>query len=220
MAKRMLSLALLLVGSVSIALAGSPTLQGDYVEVRSNHVLGGGCTYSAEADMDGNQAIIAWRIGNGDLAGLSVVAVILGEGNLQLGTHARETILFVDSKATDAQRDELAEVFARRYTDLFGTVKKVESTNISFIRDGVDHFQVVVPGQAQLVTRTMVTTDHEPSCDRVIWYKPFSNDATASLAETAGHSYSGSDLRATWTIPNKRSAYVGSFSFAPELAAR
>lgn len=220
MAKRMLSLALMLVASVSLALAGSPALQGDYVEVRSNHVLGGGCTYSAEADMDGNQAIIAWRVGNGDLAGLSVVAVILGEGNLQLGTHARETILFVDRKATAAQCDELVQTFTNRYTELFGTVKKVELTPISFRRDGLDHFQVMVPGQAKVVTRAMVQTDHEPSCDRVVWYKPFSNDATASLAQTAEHAYTGSDLPATWTIPNKRSAYVGSFSFAPELAAR
>lgn len=201
--------------AASPALAGSPSISGDYVEVRSNHILGGGCTYSAEAGGDANQAVVAWRISEGALADLSVVAVILGEGNLQLGHHARETVLLIDSRATPAQRQNLKSAFTDQYGDLFGTVKTVKPTDISFRHDGGDAYAVTVDGQVRVATRTMLATDHEPNCDRMVWYDPFTKDASATLVQTAAHAYSGSDLIATWSIPNKRSAYVGTFAFTP-----
>jgi hypothetical protein len=204
----------------TVANAGSPGFSGDYVEVRSNHVLGGGCTYSAEADMDANQAIVAWRMGEGDMAGLSVVAVILGEGNLQLGEHARQTVLFIDSRATVTQKTRLESEFTERYAKLFGTVKKVETTAIAFHRENESVYTVSIPGQVEIATRAMQATDHEPSCDRMVWYAPFTADATATLVQTAQQSYSGSELISTWNIPNKRSAYVGAFSFAQDIASR
>ena len=199
--------------AASPALAGSPTVTGDYVEVRSNHILGGGCTYSAEAGGDANQAVVAWRIRDGALAGLSVVAVILGEGNLQLGHHARETVLLLDDRATPTQRQALKDAFTAQYGDLFGRVKTVKPTDISFRHDGGDGYAVTVDGQVRVATRTMLATDHEPNCDRMVWYDPFTKDASATLVQTSAHAYSGSDLIATWSIPNKRSAYVGTFSF-------
>ena len=220
MFKTCLSLFAAVALTTSMAFAGSPVWSGDYVEVRSNHILGGGCTYSAEAGDDANQAVAAWRISTGELAGLSVVAVILGEGNLQLGQHDRETILYIDQTATTEQQTQLRDSFSTRYTDLFGTVKKVELADISFRHDGDDTYTISVPGQVQVATRTMMHTDHELACDRMIWYTPFTTDATVSLVQTAKHAYSGSDLIATWSIPNKRSAYVGTFTFAQELATR
>ncbi|MCY3554375.1 MAG: DUF1326 domain-containing protein [Gemmatimonadetes bacterium] len=201
--------------AASPALAGSPSIAGDYVEVRSNHILGGGCTYSAEAGGDANQAVVAWHIRDGALADLSVVAVILGKGNLQLGHHARETVLLIDSRATPGQRQELKRAFTARYGELFGTVKTVKPTDISFRHDGGDAYAVTVDGQVRVATRTMLATDHEPNCDRMVWYDPFTKDASAALVQTAAHAYSGSDLIATWSIPNKRSAYVGTFAFTP-----
>jgi hypothetical protein len=215
MLKTGFSLMAAIVLMASPALAGSPTVTGDYVEVRSNHILGGGCTYSAEAGGDANQAVVAWRVRDGALAGLSVVAVILGEGNLQLGHHARETVLMIDSKATPTQRQALKDTFSAQYGDLFGTVKTVKPTDISFRHDGGNGYAVTVDGQVRVSTRTMLATDHEPNCDRMVWYDPFTKDASATLVQTAAHAYSGSDLIATWSIPNKRSAYVGTFAFTP-----
>ncbi len=215
MLKTGFSLMVAIVLAASPALAGSPSVTGDYVEVRSNHILGGGCTYSAEAGGDANQAVVAWRIREGALADLAVVAVIHGEGNLQLGHHARETVLLIDSRATPTQRQALKSTFTARYGDLFGTVKTVKPTEISFRHDGGDAFAVSVDGHVRVSTRTMLATDHEPNCDRMVWYDPFTRDASATLVQTAAHAYSGSDLIATWSIPNKRSAYVGTFAFTP-----
>ena len=157
------------VAAPAFAGSGSPSITGDYVEVRSNHILGGGCTYSAEAGGDANQAVVAWRIRDGVLA------------------------------------------------DLFGTVKTVRSQKIQFLHDGGHVYAVTVAGQVRVATRTMLATDHEPNCDRMVWYDPFTKDASAKLVQTAAHVYSGSDLIATWSIPNKRSAYVGTFAFTPAI---
>ncbi len=209
------SLMAAIVLAASPALAGTATVAGDYVEVRSNHILGGGCTYSAEAGGDANQAVVAWRIREGALADLAVVAVMLGEGNLQIGQHARETVLLIDRRATPVQRQALKRTFTTRYGDLFGTVNTVKPADITFRHDGEDGYVVAVDGQVRLTTRTMLATDHEPNCDRMVWYDPFTKDASATLVQTATHAYSGSDLIANWSIPNKRSAYVGTFSFTP-----
>jgi len=205
------------VAAPAFAGSGSPSITGDYVEVRSNHILGGGCTYSAEAGGDANQAVVAWRIRDGVLADLSVVAVILGGGNLQLGHNTRETVLLIDSQATLDQRKTLTNTFTAQYSDLFGTVKTVRSQKIQFLHDGGHVYAVTVAGQVRVATRTMLATDHEPNCDRMVWYDPFTKDASAKLVQTAAHVYSGSDLIATWSIPNKRSAYVGTFAFTPAI---
>ena len=68
MLKLSFSLVVLLLFYGPASFGGSPSVAGDYVEVRSNHILGGGCTYSSEAGGDANQAVVAWRINEGELA--------------------------------------------------------------------------------------------------------------------------------------------------------
>jgi len=204
----------------SVALARTPVISGDYVEVRSNHIIAGGCTYSAEAVYDGNRAVMSWRITGGELANLSVVAVVLGEGNLQLGDHARKTVLFVDRGATPAQLVMLVDTFVERYGDVFGTIKTVQSAAIDFSHNGGDAFRITIPGEVQVVTRTMVEADHEYSCDPQVWYGAFAGDVPVRLAQTARNAYSGKLLNSNWKTVNKRSAYIGKFSFAEDLAVR
>ena len=215
MLKLSFSLVVLLLFYGPASFGGSPSVAGDYVEVRSNHILGGGCTYSSEAGGDANQAVVAWRINEGELAGLSVVAVILGAGNLQLGYHDREALLFIDNRATPSQHESIKKIFTLRYKALLGAIKKVESAGISFNYEGQQTYHVLVDNQVRVATRSMVESDHEPNCDRMIWYEPFVGDASATLVQTSSHSYNGSDVVVNWCIPNKRSAYVGTFKFTP-----
>lgn len=218
--KACMSLVLLLALSTTAAFAGSPVISGEYVEVRSNHVLAGGCTFSAEAETDANQAILAWRITEGEFANLSVVAVILGQGNLGLGQHERQTALFIDANATPAQRQALTKAFTTRHAALFGAVKSVEPAAISFRHAGEEIYEVIVPNRVHVATGKIGALDHEPSCEKRVWYAPFTADAAATLVKTVMNAYSGDGLGSTWSIPNKRSAFVGTFTFASELAAR
>ena len=210
----------LMLAMASVALARTPIISGDYVEVRTNHIIAGGCTYSAEAVYDGNRAVMSWRITRGELANLSVVAVVLGEGNLQLGDHARETVLFIDGNATPAQQGMLADAFIERYSDVFGTINTVQVAVIDFSHNGGDAFRITIPGEVQVITRTMVEADHEYSCDPQVWYGAFAGDVPVRLAQTARNAYSGKSLNSNWKTVNKRSAYIGKFSFAENLAVR
>lgn len=221
MIKALLSIVLILTLSTTATLAKPlPVISGDYVEVRSNHVLGGGCTYSAEAETDANEAILAWHIKDGTLANLSVVAVILGKGNLGLGQHERETALFIDAQATPAQRQALTAVFTTRYAELFGTIKSIESASISFRHPSEEAYEVVIPNRVHVATREMTALDHEPACEHHVWYSPFTAETSATLAETVMNAYTGTALSSTWSIPNKRSAFIGTFTLASEMAAR
>lgn len=210
----------LMLAIASVALARTPVISGDYVEVRTNHIIAGGCTYSAEAVYDGNRAVMSWRITGGELANLSVVAVVLGEGNLQLGDHARKTVLFIDGNATPAQQEMLADAFIERYSDVFGTINTVQTAAIDFSHTGGDAFRITIPREVQVITRTMVDADHEYSCDPQVWYGAFASDVPVRLAQTVRNAYSGKSLKANWKTVNKRSAYIGKFVFAENLAVR
>ena len=202
------------------AYAGNAVLSGDYVEVRSNHIMAGGCTYSAEAVYDGNRAVMTWRLDGDNLADIAVVAVVLGKGNLQLGNHTRETVLYIDSRATAKQMVNLRDTFSSRYSDVFGEIRAVLVADISFDQTGDDAFKILIPGEVQVVTRTMVEADHEYSCDPQVWYGAFAGDTPVRLVQMARSSYSGADLNSKWKTVNKRSAYIGKFAISNDLASR
>jgi hypothetical protein len=66
---------------VLLAIPGSAAIKGDYIEARSADVYTGPCFANGEVGLVGNEAILAWRIKEGDwrgtsLNGLGVVAVV------------------------------------------------------------------------------------------------------------------------------------------------
>ena len=76
-----------LVLMAAMALPAAAGIRGDYVEVRSADVYTGPCFANGEVGLVGDEAILAWRIDEGDwkgikLDGLSVVAVVSFVGAL------------------------------------------------------------------------------------------------------------------------------------------
>ena len=69
------------------AVPGSAAIKGDYIEARSADVYTGPCFANGEVGLVGNEAILAWRIKEGDwrgtsLNGLGVVAVVKAHATL------------------------------------------------------------------------------------------------------------------------------------------
>ena len=69
------------------AVPGSAAIKGDYIEARSADVYTGPCFANGEVGLVGNEAILAWRINEGDwrgtsLNGLGVVAVVKAHATL------------------------------------------------------------------------------------------------------------------------------------------
>src|SRR5579871_3348251 len=72
-------------------------LTGDYVEARTASVFAGPCHYNGELTTTGRAAEMAWHVRDGawkgvSVAGLSAVAAVVSEANLQEETAERRSI--------------------------------------------------------------------------------------------------------------------------------
>jgi hypothetical protein len=217
MRKTLLS-ALFLAVPMAIAASGPATsITGDYVEARTAEVFAGGCIQGSEGEAAGREAILAWRVGKGQvngvsLDGLSVVAVVAGDQNLsthEIGgakpTRIR-TAIRVDARATAAQRDALVSL-ARTLSPVVRDVVDVKAVPISFRRDA-DGLSVVA-GEASLEVTTKM--DHSPTCGALQWYQPLAKMTQSALGHTTSEAWSGSALGTQWSMGDKRASFYGSF---------
>ena len=99
----------LLAGVGSAALAAGTSVSGDYVETRTCSVYTGACHANGEAVTVGREAMLVWHVNKGTVDGvpvdgLTAVAVVAGEDNLGLTNCKRESVVYVDSKASTEQR--------------------------------------------------------------------------------------------------------------------
>ena len=216
--KRLTVIALLL--SATPAWAGA--VVGQYVEARTAEVFAGGCIMSSEAETIGRQAVMAWRIDAGVhhgqvLDGLRVVAAVSGDRNLGIREIGGESpsfvraVVYVDERATDAQRTALADLALALSRGLITEVVQVTPVAIRF--DDTADSIAVVAGQSQLTVRKSV--EHGPACGAMKWFTPFSVVDTPALGTALAHEFTGRGLDARWSAPNRKSAYFGAFTFEP-----
>ena len=114
MMKKLALSALFLTATMATLSARPATLQGTYVEARTSEVFAGACVINGEAATTGREALLAWKVDSGAsmacaLDGLAVVAAVSGDANLSVHEIGGEvantrTALFVDARATEAQR--------------------------------------------------------------------------------------------------------------------
>src|SRR6476469_10012409 len=123
--------------------AGGVSIKGAYVEARTAEVFAGGCIINGEAATTGREALMAWKVDRGQvngvsLDGLAVVAAIAGETNLGIheiggeSTPARAA-LFLDSRATPAQRKALVTMVRSLAGKLIGSVVQETVAPIQFV---------------------------------------------------------------------------------------
>jgi hypothetical protein len=194
----------------------APTLSGEYIEARTCNVYTGACHANGEMVTAGREAMLIWNIKDGTVDGVSVkglnaVAVVVGTDNLAQEGADRSCVLYVDSRATDAQSKALSSAISKQYGKALGTVLAVKTASIEFKKSGLD-YAVRIPNVAYLKT-TRYACDH---CvmPHSVWYEPFvglksSIVAKASLAEFKG----APELSQTWRRADENSSFVGDFSF-------
>ena len=61
--------------AVSAYAAPQPQIRGQYLETRSADVYVGQCFANSEMNLSGQEAIVAWHIGNGSWDGVSLTSV-------------------------------------------------------------------------------------------------------------------------------------------------
>ena len=210
-------IAALSIGLTATLSARAVTIKGTYVEARTAEVFAGGCIMGSEGEAAGREAILAWRVGKGQvngvtLDGLSVVAVVAGDVNL--GTHELggvsprtiKTAIRVDARATAEQRDALVTL-ARSLSPIVRDVVDVKAVPIAFHRDADG--LAVTAGEASLEVATRV--DHSATCGAIQWFSPLAKTTQSALGHTKLESWSGASLGTQWSMGDKRASFYGAF---------
>src|SRR3954454_1479595 len=132
------------VAAVPLAARGAGnSISGSYVEARTAEVFTGGCIMNGEAGTTGREALLVWKVDRGSfdgvpLNGLAVVAAIAGDQNLgirEIGGAAAATkaAIFVDERATPAQRSALVAMAKQHSNGMVSQVVELSSSPIQFI---------------------------------------------------------------------------------------
>jgi hypothetical protein len=207
-----------LTASVTVMAGGRASVVGQYVEARTAEVFTGGCIMSSEAETIGKQAVLAWKVDRGavngvPVDGLAVVAALSGDRNLGLHeiggdrANVRSTV-FVDERANPAQRLALVAM-VHDLTANIGTIVQVTLAPIRFADAGQD-IRVSAPSVRLDVKKELT---HDPTCGAQQWFHPLAAVEDAAMGVAAENAFSGSNLGAKWSDPNKRSAFFGTFSY-------
>jgi hypothetical protein len=209
---------------VLMAVPAMAAIKGDYLEARSADVYTGPCFANGEVGLVGDEAILAWKIDQGDwngtsLNGLMVVAVVKAHATLGDPYHSpypAESVLIVDQKATARQRLALQEFATSMAGELLSHVVRVEAAPIQLtLATGEQHgaAQLVAGNLASIKTRSLCQGDDKCG-NEIVYYPPLVHLAHAMPAFTVEDSFHGQGLDVVWNHIGKRSAFVGSFSLA------
>jgi hypothetical protein len=195
------------------------SLKGSYVEARTAEVFTGGCIMNGEAATSGREALLAWKIDRGSfdgvqLNGLSVVAAVAGDTNLgvrEIGGDVAHTksAVFVDERASAAQRAALVSMAQQLANGVVSTVVEVTPTPIKFVDEGKS---IRVEAQSLRLTVQKEMT-HDATCGGKQWFYPLSAVDNAAMGTTTENAFSGAALGTKWSDPNKRSSFFGTFSY-------
>ncbi len=199
--------------AASSAFAGS-VLTGDYLETRSNEVYTCACLYSGERYLSGQEAILGWQIHRGEwegkpLAGTKVVAVVVGDRNLDFVETRRKSLLFIDTPVAEAERLAL-NLFGRLYAPVLGEIVGVRRTPIRFEADGRTA-HVEVENLAVTLRKAQLPADAHPGS--YLWYQPFIRLSNPELAVTLRNEFWGTEFDRRWRVTYPHiTGFFGTFS--------
>ena len=195
-------------------------ITGDYVESRSADVYTGQCFANGEVGLTGDEAILAWHIRSGTwdgvkLDGFSVVAAVKANGTLgdpYADPYPAKSVLVVDDRANARERAALVAFARHMGGKLLANVVNVVNAPIDFrVQQGHQGSTLLRAGDFVTVqTRSISENDHLCGNEST-FYPPLTQVSHAMPAVAMTDSYSGKALGTTWTLHDKRSAFVGTF---------
>jgi hypothetical protein len=197
-------------------------IQGQYLETRSADVYVGQCFANGEMNLSGQEAIVAWHIAEGQwdgvsLAGLTVVGAIKAQATLgdPYGKpYPAKSVLLVDRQATPEQRQALINFAQEMGGELLRHVVRVVDTTIDMeVAQGEHSTRARLEAGDIVTVETRAIGDKDHLCgNEDTFYKPLTQTAHAMPAVAMTDEYRGKDLNISWTLHNKRSAFVGTFA--------
>ena len=199
----------------------TPTISGDYLEVRSCDVFTGSCVANSEMNLSGKEGMLVWSVRQGTwkgirLDGLTVIAAVHTEGTLgDVNYEPRQgkAVLILDAKASSEQQDALKD-FAR--TMASKVIHEIVSVKVTSIQTTMGECKsgscakVKAGNLVEISTRCLGDKDHLCGNEEN-YYPPLSPVHHARSGFTEVAAFNGQGLNVTWTLTEKRSAYIGAF---------
>jgi len=202
--------------------ASQPQIKGDYLETRSADVYVGQCFANSEMNLAGDEAIVAWHITQGQwegvsLAGLTIVGAVKAQATLgdPYGKpYPAKSVLLVDKQATPQQRQALINFAQEMGGELLRHVVRVIDTGIDMEVSQEQHSARARLQAGEVVAvETRAIGDKDHLCgNEDTFYPPLTPTTHAMAAVAMTDQYRGNDLDTSWTLHNKRSAFVGTFA--------
>jgi len=220
--RKIFALPFLLALLATVAFATSkPQISGQYVETRSADVYVGQCFANSEMNLTGQEAIVAWHVGEGSwdgvsLNGLTIVGAIKAQATLgdPYGKpYPAKSVLIVDKQATLEQRQALINFAQEMGGELLQHVVKVIDAPIDMeVAQGQHSTRARLQAGDVVTVETRAIGEKDHLCgNEDTFYPPLTQTAHAMPAVAMTDQYLGNDLNETWTLHDKRSAFVGTF---------
>jgi len=189
-------------------------MRGDYVEVRTASVFAGACHYNGEVVTTGRDAMMAWKVTNGqwqgvDLSGVRALAIVSADANLAENNAARTSEIIIDLNASRAQAVAMLNALKEKYAAALGTVAAVRSAPIRFERNGRTY--KVVTNEASMNVEAM-PNDLCCKMPNLVWYTPLVGIENRKVGYTSKALYSGKVVGEPWSRSGENSAFYGTFS--------
>ncbi len=205
------------------AIAGTPTIQGNYIEVRTCDVYTGPCFAMGERGTAGREAILTWDVTKGShdgvaLDGLKVIAVVRANqtltGDDSQNPYTAKSVLIVDERATEAQATALVSFAKEMGGDLLDNVVRVDASPIEVqamecTRESCGF--VRAKGLVEVSTRCLNGGD-KICHNETAFYPPLTPTDSAMAHFAMDLNFHGKGLGTTWSDGDRRSAFLGTFS--------
>lgn len=211
-----LSLALITtLATCASANSAANSLSGDYVEARTASVFAGACHYNGELVTAGKEAEMAWSIKEGtwngvSLKGMTVLAAVSSTANLKDTKAKRESVIYIDSKATKEQETALVDALKSRYSATLGKVIGVKRSNLSFKRE-----KEVFHVEAKGVTKMRIKAMPNAECCKMpnnVWYEPLVRIQNRKVGFTEASGVQEKSLQMNWQRELDNTAFYGTFT--------
>lgn len=206
-----------------VSSASAQQIYGEYIESRNADIYTGHCFAMSEVNLMGDQAIVGWHVSKGQwngvkLDGLGIVAVAKASATLgdpYSNPYPAKAVLIVDEKADPAQREALKSFAQQMGGELFKDVVRTETAPISLSLEF--HGEHPTGGKLQAGELASIIARSFTSGDKICgheqtYYAPLTPTIHTMPTAASLDQFKGEGLGVTWTLREKRSAYVGHFA--------
>ena len=208
----------LMVGGAAVA---TPTVSGDYLELRTCDVMVGQCFANGDIGLRGKEAVMVWSVNEGSfdgvaLDGLHVMALVRAKdtlGDLKYNAaKSPESVIVTDEKANEAQREALIAMAKNMGGALLSEViaTKSRAMNVDFSTDNDGLAKASVGDVFEVSARPFFKDDgccgHESP-----YYPPLTKVEQAEPAVAEVATITDNTLNCTWKSVDSPNMFLGKF---------